>query len=120
MKYVSFSESIVWDECCRRFPPSHTVRVIRLASRRLECLLVAKHFPQSSLVQQPYHLYHFSLICSSSMLEIMLHSSTVSVFVDQPVHWCLDTQHRHRIRYTDRPYGGKLSKDIDRISSLFY
>ena len=42
------------------------------------------------------------------------------VCVDQPVHWCLDTLHRHRLRCKDRPYGGKLSKDIDRISSLFY
>ena len=40
--------------------------------------------------------------------------------VDQPVHWCLDTLHRHRIRYTDRPYGGILPRDINRISSLFY
>ena len=40
--------------------------------------------------------------------------------VDQPVHWCLDTLHRHRTRYTEIPYGGKLPKDIDRISSLFY
>ena len=40
--------------------------------------------------------------------------------VDQPVHWFLDTLHRHSTRYTDRPYGGKLPKDIDRISSLFY
>ena len=42
------------------------------------------------------------------------------VNVDQPVHWCLDTLHRHRIRCKDRQYGGKLPKDIDRIRSLFY
>ena len=40
--------------------------------------------------------------------------------VDQPVHQCLDTLHRHYARYTDRPNGGMLPKDIDRISSLFY
>ena len=40
--------------------------------------------------------------------------------VDQPVHWCLDTLHRHHMRCKDRPYGGKLPRDIDRISSLFY
>ena len=51
--------------------------------------------------------------------SVFIHEK-ISTIVDQPVHWCLDTLHRHRIRYTDRPYGGKLSKDIDRISSLFY
>ena len=40
--------------------------------------------------------------------------------IDQPVQWFLDTLHRHYARYTDRPYGGKPPKDIDRISSLFY
>ena len=40
--------------------------------------------------------------------------------VDQPVHQCLDSLHRHYIWHTDRPYGGKLPKDIDRIRSLFY
>ena len=40
--------------------------------------------------------------------------------VDQPVHWCLDTLHRHSARYIDRPYGGILPKDINRINSLFY
>ena len=40
--------------------------------------------------------------------------------VDQPFYWCLDTLHRHSTRYTARPYGGVLRKDIDRISSLFY
>ena len=40
--------------------------------------------------------------------------------VDQPVHWCLDTLHRHCTRYTDRPYGGMLPNNINRISSLFY
>ena len=30
--------------------------------------------------------------------------------VDQPVHWCLDTLHRHRLRCKDRPYGGILPK----------
>ena len=32
--------------------------------------------------------------------------------VDQPVHWCLDTLHRHSTRYTDRPHGGIPQKDI--------
>ena len=40
--------------------------------------------------------------------------------VDQLVHRCLDTLHRHSTRYTDRQYGGKLPDNIDRISSLFY
>ena len=47
-------------------------------------------------------------------------ASHLAMTVDQPVHWCLDTLHRHRLRCKDRPYGEKLSKDIDRISSLFY
>ena len=45
---------------------------------------------------------------------------TCSGNVDQPVHWCLDTLHRHHIRYRDKPYGGTLSKDFNRLSSLFY
>ena len=40
--------------------------------------------------------------------------------VDQPVHRCLDTLHRHFTRYWDRPYGGMLPNNIDRMSSLFY
>ena len=58
--------------------------------------------------------FNMNQVCMLSLMRLTTHN------VDQPVHWCLDTLHRHRLRYTDRPYGGKLSKDINRISSLFY
>ena len=45
--------------------------------------------------------------------DLAAESPELREIVDQPVHWCLDTLHRHRIRYMDRPYGGKLSKDIE-------
>ena len=41
-------------------------------------------------------------------------------FVDQAVHQCLDTLHRHFTRYTDRPYGRMLPNNTNRISSPFY
>ena len=39
---------------------------------------------------------------------------------NHPVHWCLDTLHWHSMRYTDRPGGGMLSGNTNRITSCFY
>ena len=65
----------------------------------------------------PIHLF---LLTHPSAVCLLLLLIFISPVVDQPVHQCLDTLHREYARYTDRPYGGILPKDIDRISSLFY
>ena len=63
---------------------------------------------------QPTHLS----IAASQPIPVTTQNSTNHV--DQPVQWCLDTLHSNYTRYGGRPYGGMLTNNIDRKSSLFY
>ena len=77
--------------------------------------------PRLVVVLAQWFLQCHCLVVVSAQTEIPPQISNARwLDVDQPVYWCLDTLHTHRLRCKDRPYGGKLSKDIDRISSLFY